>query len=235
MKRWVIPFCLFLAAMTVQAKGIREEIEFTGDKARVSYAFGMTVGGDLQQAGMEIDYVAFVEGLKSAMEQEQTLMDKNEAREVVQEAFQASVRKRSEALRLQEELFLAENAARSGVRATESGLQYEVLEASEGVKPALTDVVLVHYEGRLVDGTVFDSSYDRGNPEQIPLNMVIPGWSEGLQLMNVGSKYRLFIPSRMAYGERGAGQFIPPYSTLIFTIELLGIVEDEDDDEEDDD
>ncbi|MBO4690526.1 MAG: FKBP-type peptidyl-prolyl cis-trans isomerase [Paludibacteraceae bacterium] len=121
------------------------------------------------------------------------------------------------------EQFLAENAKREGVKTTESGLQYEVIEATLGQKPKATDKVKVHYEGTLIDGTVFDSSYKRGEAISFPLNGVIKGWTEGLQLMSVGSKYKFFIPYQLAYGERGAGASIPPYAALIFTVELLGI------------
>ncbi len=121
------------------------------------------------------------------------------------------------------EKFLAENAKREGVKTTASGLQYEVLEATIGQKPKATDTVRVHYEGTLIDGTVFDSSYKRGESIAFPLNGVIKGWTEGLQLMSVGSKYKFFIPYQLAYGERGAGASIPPYAALIFTVELLGI------------
>ena len=121
------------------------------------------------------------------------------------------------------EKFLAENAKREGVKVTPSGLQYEVLEATLGQKPKATDTVKVHYEGTLIDGTVFDSSYRRGEPIAFPLNGVIKGWTEGLQLMSVGSKYKLFIPYQLAYGETGAGGSIPPYAALIFTVELLAI------------
>ena len=121
------------------------------------------------------------------------------------------------------EQFLAENAKREGVKTTESGLQYEVIEATLGQKPKATDKVKVHYEGTLIDGTVFDRSYKRGEAISFPLNGVIKGWTEGLQLMSVGSKYKFFIPYQLAYGERGAGASIPPYAALIFTVELLGI------------
>ena len=121
------------------------------------------------------------------------------------------------------EKFLAENAKRENVKVTASGLQYEVLEATIGQKPKATDSVKVHYEGTLIDGTVFDSSYKRGEPISFPLSGVIKGWTEGLQLMSVGSKYKLFIPYQLAYGERGAGASIPPYAALIFTVELLVI------------
>lgn len=121
------------------------------------------------------------------------------------------------------EKFLAENAKRPGVKVTPSGLQYEVLDATLGQKPKANNTVRVHYEGTLPDGTVFDSSYKRGEPISFPLNGVIAGWTEGLQLMSVGSKYKLFIPYNLGYGERGAGASIPPYAALIFTVELLGI------------
>lgn len=121
------------------------------------------------------------------------------------------------------EAFLAENAKREGVKVTESGLQYEILEPSLGQKPKATDTVRVHYEGTLIDGTVFDSSYKRGESITFPLNGVIKGWTEGLQLMSIGSKYKFFIPYQLAYGEHGAGASIPPYAALIFTVELLGI------------
>ncbi|MBR7154546.1 MAG: FKBP-type peptidyl-prolyl cis-trans isomerase [Paludibacteraceae bacterium] len=121
------------------------------------------------------------------------------------------------------EKFLAENAKREGVKTTASGLQYEVLEATLGQKPKATDSVRVHYEGTLIDGTVFDSSYKRGVSIAFPLSGVIKGWTEGLQLMSVGTKYKFFIPYQLEYGERGAGASIPPYAALIFTVELLGI------------
>lgn len=121
------------------------------------------------------------------------------------------------------EKFLQENALRDGVKVTESGLQYEVLVQGKGKKPTAESTVKVHYEGTLIDGTVFDSSYQRGEPIEFPLSGVIKGWTEGLQLMPVGSKYKLYIPYELGYGERGAGQSIPPYATLIFTVELLDI------------
>ena len=121
------------------------------------------------------------------------------------------------------EKFLVENAKREGVKVTPSGLQYEVLEATLGQKPKATDTVKVHYEGTLIDGTIFDSSYKRGESIEFPLNGVIKGWTEGLQLMSIGSKFKFFIPYQLAYGERGAGGSIPPYAALIFTVELLGI------------
>jgi len=214
---------LVFAAITVHAKAIQEDINLENEKARISYAFGMTVGGDLKEAGLEMDYAAFTEGLKNAMEGT-SLLDEDEALEIVQTAFENAMAKQAMELRVKEEKFLAENALNEAVITNPSGLQYMVLVKGDGPNPAPDDIVRVHYEGTLIDGTVFDSSYYSETGEEIPLNMVIPGWAEGLQLMNVGSKYRIYIPSKMAYGERGAGQVIPPYSTLIFTIELLEII-----------
>jgi len=222
MKHYALALFLFIAAVTVHAKGIREDTDMADEKARISYAFGMTVGNDLKQAGLEMDYSAFTEGLKNAMEQEQAALGQDEALEIVQTAFEKAMAKQAEELRVKEENFLAGNAQNEGVISTPSGLQYTVLVEGNGPKPSPNDIVRVRYEGALTDGTVFDgSNTDKG--EEIPLDMVIPGWAEGIQLMNVGGKYKLYIPSRLAYGERGAGQVIPPYSTLVFTIELLEI------------
>ncbi|MDR2923913.1 MAG: FKBP-type peptidyl-prolyl cis-trans isomerase [Treponema sp.] len=225
MKQRAIALFFLFAAITLHAKAIQEEINLADENARISYAFGMTVGVDLKQAGLEFDYAAFTEGLKNAMEQEPALMDQDEALEIVQTAFEKAMAKQADELRAKEEKFLAENALNEGVISNPSGLQYMVLAEGKGPKPSTDDTVRVHYEGALVDGTVFDSSYHLERGEEIPLDMVIPGWAEGIQLMSVGSKYRIYIPSRLAYGERGAGQVIPPYSTLVFTIELLEILD----------
>jgi FKBP-type peptidyl-prolyl cis-trans isomerase len=227
MKPFAITLFLFITAITVHAKAIQEDINLGNEKARTSYAFGMTVGGDLKQAGLDMDYVAFTEGLKNAMEQGPTLMDQNEALEIVQTAFENAMLKQAAELREKEEKFLSENAQKEDVISTPSGLQYTALAEAEGPKPSPDDIVRVHYEGTLIDGTVFDSSYHLERGEEIPLDMVIPGWAEGIQLMSIGSKYRIYIPSYLAYGERGAGQIIPPYSTLIFTIELLEIIKND--------
>jgi FKBP-type peptidyl-prolyl cis-trans isomerase len=228
MKHYTVALFLFITVITVHAKAIREDMNLADEKARTSYAFGMTVGGDLKQAGLEMDYSAFTEGLKNAMEQGPTLLNQNEALEIVQTAFENAMMKQAAELREKEENFLTKNAQNEGVLSNPSGLQYTVLVKGDGPKPSADDIVRVHYEGALIDGTVFDSSYHLEGGEEIPLDMVIPGWAEGIQLMNVGSKYRVYIPSHLAYGERGAGQIIPPYSTLVFTIELLEIVKKND-------
>jgi len=221
---------LFIAAITVHAKAIREDINLAEENTRISYAFGMTLGNDLKQTGLELDYSAFTEGLKNVMQQEPTLLEQDEALEIVQTAFENAMTKQAAELRVKEEKFLSENARKEGVISNPSGLQYTVLVKGDGPKPSADDTVRVHYEGALTDGSVFDSSYHLDKGEEIPLDMVIPGWAEGIQLMNVGSKYRIYIPSNLAYGERGAGQVIPPYSTLVFTIELLEIFPKEEED-----
>jgi len=226
-KHCAIAVLLFISAVTVNAKAIREDINMADEKARVSYAFGMAVGGDLSQAGLELNFSAFTEGLKNSMGEGPVLMDQDEALELVQTAFENAMIKQTAGLRVKEEKFLQENALKNGVITTPSGLQYTVLAEGGGPKPSPTDIVRVQYEGALIDGGVFDSSYHLENGQEIPLDMVIPGWSEGLLLMNVGSKYRLYIPSSLAYGERGAGQVIPPYATLVFTIELLEIIQED--------
>lgn len=144
----------------------------------------------------------------------------------LQNAFETLQARQAEEANAREKDFLAKNGKRKGVTTTASGLQYEVLKKAKdkkAVRPGATDTVKVHYEGRLLDGTVFDSSYERGEPIEFPLTGVIKGWTEGLQLMPVGSKYRFYIPYALGYGERGAGESIPPYSTLIFIVELLEV------------
>jgi len=231
MKYFSFFLCLLIPAMAINAKAIREEAGITEDKASTSYAFGMTVGSELRQAGVELDYEAFSEGLKAVMEGGETLLENEEAFQIVQDAFEKAMAKQAAEARIKEEAFLELNAARPEIQVTESGLQYMVLEEGEGPKPTANDTVIVHYEGALIDGTVFESSYSQEQPEEIPLYMVISGWTEGIQLMNVGSKYRIYIPSSMAYGARGAGQ-IPPYSTLVFTIDLIGIADTSEETEE---
>jgi FKBP-type peptidyl-prolyl cis-trans isomerase len=229
MKQFVVALCLLSAAFRVGASGIRDDIDITGEKARASYAIGMTVGMDLRESGLDMDFAAFVRGFVSAMQdgEEGLIMDGMEAMELVRAAFDLAAERQTQEFRLREELFLAANADLEGMHSTESGLQYMVLVPGDGGTPSAESTVLVHYEGMLTDGTVFDSSRERGFPETIPLDMVIPGWAEAIQLMRVGGTCRFFIPSHLAYGPQGAGQVIPPYSTLVFTIELLDIVTEE--------
>ena len=191
---------------------------------KISYALGLSMGQNLMGSGVEsLNYQDLAAGIEDVLTHQQPKISYQEAQQVLNTFFQELEQKIAGAAKEAGEKFLAENAKREGVKVTESGLQYEILEPSLGQKPKATDTVRVHYEGTLIDGTVFDSSYKRGESITFPLNGVIKGWTEGLQLMSIGSKYKFFIPYQLAYGERGAGASIPPYAALIFTVELLGI------------
>ena len=191
---------------------------------KISYALGLSMGQNLMSSGVEsLNYADLAEGIKDVVEKQKPQISYQEAQQVLNTFFQELEQRVAGAAKEAGEKFLAENAKREGVKTTPSGLQYEVLEATIGQKPKATDKVKVHYEGTLTDGTVFDSSYKRGEPITFGLNQVIAGWTEGLQLMSIGSKYKLYIPYQLGYGAQGAGGSIPPYAALIFTVELLGI------------
>lgn len=191
---------------------------------KISYAIGLSMGQNLMGSGVtSLEYADLAAGIKDVLEKNQPQISYQEAQHVLGKFFSELEAKIAGEAKAAGEAFLAENAKREGVKVTESGLQYEVLEATIGQKPKATDKVRVHYEGTLIDGTVFDSSYKRGESITFGLNQVIKGWTEGLQLMSIGSKYKLYLPYQLAYGERGAGANIPPYAALIFTVELLGI------------
>ena len=191
---------------------------------KISYAIGLSMGQNLMGSGVtSLEYADLAAGIKDVLEKNQPQISYQEAQQVLGKFFSELEQKIAGEAKAAGEAFLAENAKREGVKVTESGLQYDVLEATIGQKPKATDKVRVHYEGTLIDGTVFDSSYKRGESITFGLNQVIKGWTEGLQLMSIGSKYKLYLPYHLAYGERGAGANIPPYAALIFTVELLGI------------
>ena len=191
---------------------------------KISYAIGLSMGQNLMGSGVtSLEYADLAAGIKDVLEKNQPQISYQEAQQVLGKFFSELEEKIAGEAKAAGEAFLAENAKREGVKVTASGLQYEVLEATLGQKPKATDKVRVHYEGTLIDGTVFDSSYKRGESITFGLNQVIKGWTEGLQLMSIGSKYKLYLPYQLAYGERGAGANIPPYAALIFTVELLGI------------
>lgn len=202
------------------------EAPLQDDQAKASYSLGYRFAENVsRQFDDEIENDAFVRGVRDSLAGDEPLVDDAEAERVLMammESRQAALA--GDALRTLEEglAFLEQNAQREEVTTLESGLQYEVLEPAEGPRPNADDVVTTHYEGRLIDGTVFDSSYARGEPASFPLNRVIPGWTEGLQLMSPGAKYRLYVPPHLAYGDRPAGD-IPPNSTLIFDVELIEI------------
>ncbi|MDR2258453.1 MAG: FKBP-type peptidyl-prolyl cis-trans isomerase [Treponema sp.] len=232
MKKIILAFCLFVPAFVLYGKGIAEEVNLADERAKISYAFGLVMGSDLKQTGLEFDYPAFTGGFKTGVEGGEAPYTREEAVEIVQAAFEEFMARNAETNRIREIAFLEENGGREGVITTESGLQYEVISEGSGEKPSAADTVRVNYEGTLTDGTVFDSSYERGEAAEFPLNRVIPGWTEGLQLMRVGSSYRFYIPSSLAYGGQGAGQIIPAYATLVFTVELLEITGGPEDGEE---
>ena len=193
---------------------------------KVSYALGMIIGHNLQSMNIKnLDTAAFAKAVGAVLAGEKTDMTVMQANGTVQEFLEKQQEEAGREAREAGEKFLAENAKKEGVTVLESGLQYTVLTEAIGQKPTADDSVRCHYEGRLIDGTVFDSSYRRGEPATFPLRGVIAGWTEGLQHMAVGSKFRFFIPYNLAYGAQGAGGSIPPYAALVFDVELLGINE----------
>ena len=190
---------------------------------KVSYALGMSIGRQLEQmSATELNIDDFSQAIKDVFAGSTHLTD-SEAEITVQSFFQQKAEEQAKAAKAEGENFLAANAKKPGVVTLPSGLQYQVLREGNGRKPSATDQVECHYEGTLINGQVFDSSYRRGETATFGLNQVIKGWTEGLQLMQEGAKYRFFIPYNLAYGERGAGQAIPPYAALIFDVELIKV------------
>ena len=192
---------------------------------KVSYALGLSLGNNLLGSGVTaLDSARLAKGIQDVLDQKQPEISYEEAQAIINDFFQGLQAKMTEKAQAEGIAFLAENAKRPEVVTTASGLQYEILTAAEGDIPTASDSVKVHYHGMLVDGNVFDSSVNRGEPATFGVTQVISGWVEALQLMPVGSKWKLFIPSELAYGAQGAGQSIAPHSTLIFEVELLAIV-----------
>ena len=203
---------------------------FASDMDKFAYAIGINMGEYVEQMAVKMDGKMVAAGLADYLAGESKLdpVEYQEAMKKLQELMRAAGEKELEAVsaanREAEAKFMAENAKAEGVQITASGLQYKVIEEGTGEKPSINSKVRVHYTGKLLDGTVFDSSVQRGEPLEFMLTQVIAGWTEGLQLMSVGSKYRLFIPAKLGYGSRGAGQAIPPEAALIFDVELIAIV-----------
>ena len=223
----IITTCALAATIAFGANAVAAELETEAQK--LGYVFGMEIGNQLRQGGAEIDMDSLVEALRAAYAGSDLALTPEQATTIRNDYIAA---RRAEAEAMQKKLaadnaaagdkFLLENAQRDGVNVTESGLQYEVISQGDGPKPAATDTVTVHYRGTLLDGTEFDSSYSRNQEATFGLNQVIPGWTEGLQLMPVGSKYKFYIPSGLAYGPNGPPS-IGPNATLVFEVELLGI------------
>ena len=220
-----------LVSIACNAQPGVQNVDLKSKKDSASYALGSYTGSSLQQQLYDVDPAIFAAGLKDALAGESKFTDQ-QIRTIIQ-ALQEDAMQRQSDIRTQQagenmkksEAFLAENKAKDGVMTTPSGLQYKVVKEGNGAKPKSTSKVKVHYTGTLIDGTKFDSSYDRGAPAEFALNQVITGWTEGLQLMSVGSKYMLYIPPALGYGEAGIGATIGPNEALIFEVELLEIVQ----------
>ncbi len=226
MKR-VSLFCLALVLITGQAYA---ESKFTSKEQEVGYAIGMNIGANMKQQNLEVDAEQVAAGLKAAFSGEETVISREEMTAILT-AFQGEMQQKqmekmaqvAEENMAKAKAFLTENSTKDGVKTTESGLQYKVITAGDGASPAAGSTVKVHYTGTLIDGTKFDSSYDRGEPVTFPVSGVIPGWTEALTMMKVGDKWQLTIPPELAYAERGAPPAIPPNSALIFDVELLEV------------
>jgi len=220
MNKIILSLIVLLGAYNINAQNLKTEME------KVSYSLGISVAKSVKSQGLEsIDSEAVAKAFKDVFEGNTLQISEDEANVVLQDYFGKLANKKQQANVEAGQKFLSENAKREGVVTTATGLQYEILQKGSGASPKESDKVTVHYHGTLIDGTVFDSSVDRGQPATFPVNGVIPGWVEALQLMNTGSKYKLFIPSNLAYGERGAGGAIGPNATLIFEVELISIGE----------
>ena len=218
MKKIILSLILILGITITNAQNFNTEME------KVSYSLGVNVDKSVKNQGLtSIDSDAIAQAFTDVFEGNDLKISEQESNVILQDFFGKLAKKAQSANVEAGQKFLSENAKRNGVVTTKSGLQYEVLVEGTGVSPKENDKVTVHYHGTLIDGTVFDSSVDRGKPATFPVNGVIPGWVEALQLMNQGAKYKLFIPSELAYGERGAGGSIGPNATLIFEVELISI------------
>lgn len=192
---------------------------------KISYALGLSIGNNFKSAGIKnMNFPDFFKAIEDVLNDAAPAMGYDEAKQVINDYFLKLQEEKSEINKQAGEEFLRINKNKAGITTLPSGLQYETLKQGEGPKPQATDQVKCHYEGRLIDGRVFDSSIQRGQPATFALNQVIKGWTEALQLMPVGSKWRLFLPSELAYGTQQAGELIEPNSTLIFDVELLEIV-----------
>lgn len=229
----LIPFCGYAvtaqtkrkpAAKKAPLKSAAAPARMTSLADSASYAFGISMGSSLKTNGLKtLNYDLLIKGLKDAFQGQTPLLNEQAAQKAIGDLFKIITMEKYAPQIAKEKNFLEGNLKQTNVKQTASGLQYIVITPGEGPKPTATDNVLVNYKGTLLDGKQFDSSYDRKEPLSIAVNRVIPGWTEGLQLMSPGSKYKFFIPYQLAYGERPAGKEIPPYSMLIFEVELLKI------------
>lgn len=237
MKKLFIPVlavCMFATSISTQAQNSEKlkaskKTEKTTEKAteidRFSYSYGVLLGSALKKQGLSIDDINtddFVEGLKALLQGQKTKIDESTAQNEVNAKIQGMMAKKSEATLAAGKAYMAKNAKKEGIKTTASGIQYEILKKGEGAKPLASSKVTTHYHGTFIDGKVFDSSVERGQPATFPVNGVIQGWQEILPMMSMGGKWRVTIPAHLAYGAQERGS-IPANSTLIFEIELLGI------------
>lgn len=225
-----LPLVALVSAAVLVGCNSEKEIALESNIDKMSYGIGMSMARSVKGQPIELNSDALVAGLKDALADKEARLDET----AIREAFAAVREEQMEKQKVESEAalkvgsdYLLENAKKEGVKATESGLQYEVLASGKGESPAATDTVEVHYHGTLIDGSVFDSSVDRGTPAKFPVNRVISGWTEALQLMKVGDKWRLHIPADLAYGAQSPSPKIPANSTLVFEVELLGIEKSE--------
>ncbi len=226
---WIAVLGILLLVSLGQAQ---EQPALQTEKDKVSYSIGIDIGNTLKRQSIDVNLDLVTRGLKDAMTGGKMLMTEEQIVETVTNFRKEMMAKQQEQAKMlgeknkkEGEAFLEENKKKEGVQTLPSGLQYKVIKPGTGKKPKLTDTVTTHYRGTLIDGTEFDSSYKRGNPVTFPVNGVIPGWTEALQLMQEGAKWQLFIPPNLAYGERGAGREIGPNATLIFEVELISVQE----------
>jgi FKBP-type peptidyl-prolyl cis-trans isomerase FklB len=222
MKKFKFLILLIIANLTTNIKMSAQKLNNEIDS--VSYSLGVNIGENIKTQFPDIDLKNFEAAIKDVLDDnKKPSISGADAQKTIQEYFTKQQAKASESVVEEGKKFLAENSKKENVVTLESGLQYEVIKTGKGAKPTLNDQVTTHYHGTLIDGTVFDSSVERGEPASFPVSGVIKGWTEALQLMNVGSKWRLFVPYDLAYGERGAGPKIGPFTTLIFEVELISI------------
>ena len=235
MRLLVMALSIVFLASVVSAE---ENVALKDQKDKVNYSIGMDIGNTLKRLSVDVNFDILVQGIRDVLSGNKTLLTAQESRDTII-AFQKEmtakqterIKELGEKNKKDGEAFLAENKKKEGVVTLPSGLQYKVIKEGTGDMPKPTDTVTTHYSGTLIDGTEFDSSYRRGQPATFKVNGVIPGWTEALQMMKAGSKWRLFVPPHLAYGERGTGRDIGPNATLIFDVELLSIVKEDADKE----
>ena len=227
-KLLILGFFLLLVPPCLYAGDLGQPLESLKEKE--SYSIGYQVGLSMMRDGVEVDLDTLIKGLQDAISEKDPLLNNEEMRDLIvdrrERAKEAQMQKLLETRAKNAEetqKFLSENVKKQGIMTTESGLQYKILKAGEGISPESEDTVTVHYKGTFIDGEEFDSSYSRGEPQTFQANRVIKGWTEALQMMKVGSKWKIFLPPRLAYGTSGHGETIPPNKVLVFEIELLSV------------